>query len=214
MNIQKIIHISILAFLPLLAFGQQYEQNKISVNNNDSHTLYNSQQNEKTLYSDQNDLNFNPIHQKRVFEKSKIRYGANLGLSFSRNYSVFNLGPQVGYQFNEYFMSGTGIKYYYTKIKNTSGINRNHQLGFNLFGYTYPVKFITLFTQAELNYLWSNYSDNTSGITSRNQVLVPSIIVGGGLRFGRSHLTLNYDIIHSNYSPYPKGFFTGVSVFF
>lgn len=214
MNIKKIIYISILVFLPLISLCQLYSQNIITTNNNDSSNISDTQPIKIKLQSNQNELRPSSIYQKRVLDRNKFRYGANLGLSFSQNYSYFNFGPQVGYQFNEYFMSGTGIKYYYTKIKNISEIYRNHQLGFNIFGYTYPVKFITLFTQAELNYLWSAYSDNSSGITSKAQGLVPSLVVGGGFRFGRSHLTLNYDLLQHNNSPYPKGFYTGVSVFF
>ncbi|HBG39872.1 MAG TPA: hypothetical protein DDW85_00490 [Porphyromonadaceae bacterium] len=150
--------------------------------------------------------------------RGNLRIGATLGLSFSRNYSVFNIGPQVGYQFNHYFMAGAGMKYYYMKTRGysyqSSYLYKNHLIGANIFGYVYPVRFFTLFAQPEINYLWAGYTDEATGERSRSQGWVPSLVVGGGLRVGSSHITLNYDLIQHVNSPYPSGFFVGISAFF
>ncbi len=152
------------------------------------------------------------------FDRSKLRFGANIGLSFSRNYTVFTLGPQVGYQFNKYFMGGAGIKYYYNKVRaygyNEEYLYKNHLLGPNVFGYFYPVNFLVVFAQPELNYLWSNVTNVTAGTTSKDSGFVPSLLVGAGLRLGRSHITLNYDLVNHTNSPYPDRVFLGVSAFF
>ncbi len=153
-----------------------------------------------------------------TFDKSKLRYGANLGLSLSRNYTSINIGPQLGYQLTNHFLIGAGVKYYYTKVRgyqyNTSTVYKNNLLGVNAFGYLYPVSFITIFAQPEINYLWSHYIDESTGDTRNSTGAVPSVLVGAGIRLGRTHLTLNYDLVQHVNSPYSRGVFFGVSVFF
>lgn len=154
-------------------------------------------------------------HEKPVtFDKSKLRFGADLGLSISRNYTRLGLGPQVGYQFNNYFMAGAGIKYYYTKTATTNYDIKNNLLGANLFGYIYPVRFITAFVQPELNYIWSVLTKEADNYEAYSRGFVPSLVVGAGFRLDRSHITLNYDLVQHINSPHPSGFYLGVSAFF
>lgn len=42
----------------------------------------------------------------------------------------------------------------------------------------------------------------------------PSFVVGGGLKLGYTHLTINYDLVEHSNSPHPKGFYVGISAFF
>lgn len=149
-----------------------------------------------------------------TFDRSKIRLGANLGLSLSRNYTRIGFGPQVGYQFNHYFMAGTGIKYYYTKAQTSDYVIKNNLLGANLFGYFYPIRFITVFVQPEINYIWSYLTRESTAETTSDSGVVPSVITGAGFRIGRSHITLNYDLVQHANSPHPTGFYLGVSAFF
>lgn len=152
--------------------------------------------------------------QSAAFDKSKLRFGANLGLSVSRNYTNLGVGPQIGYQFNKYFMAGAGIKYYYTRARTYEYEIKNNLLGANLFGYFYPVNFITLFAQPEINYIWSTLTSRTTNDKITDRGLVPSLVVGAGFRLGRSHITLNYDLVQHANSPHPDGFYLGVSAFF
>lgn len=147
------------------------------------------------------------------FDRSKLRFGANLGLSASRRYTNLGVGPQVGYQFNNYIMAGAGIKYYYTKASTQDYVIKNHLLGASLFSYFYPVRFIALFIQPELNYTRSSLTDNMDDpIISKG--FVPSVVAGMGLRLGFTHLTLNYDLVQHARSPHPNGFYVGISAFF
>lgn len=152
--------------------------------------------------------------QSAAFDRSKLRFGANLGLSVSKNYTNLGFGPQIGYQFNKYFMAGAGIKYYYTSARTYEYEIKNNLLGANLFGYVYPVNFIALFAQPEINYIWSTLTSQTIQDTRKDSGLVPSLVVGAGFRLGRSHITLNYDLIQHANSPHPDGFYLGVSAFF
>ncbi len=198
--------IFLLLFLPIIANAQGFSYDTIKVATDDSRNIYTDRE-----YSNLTDYNRNTTP---AFDKNKLRFGANLGLSLSRNYTHLGLGPQVGYQFNKYFMAGTGVKYYYSRARLTDYEHKNNLLGINLFGYTYPVRFITIFTQPELNYIWSKLTYNTTGEVITSNGFVPSLIVGAGLRLGYSHITLNYDLVQRPNSPHPDGFFLGVSAFF
>ena len=111
-------------------------------------------------------------------------------------------------------MAGAGIKYYYTRADLTSYESRDNLLGANIFGYFYPARFIALLAQPELNYIRSSLTDKSTGNENIKKGMVPSLVVGGGLRLGRSHITLNYDLIQHLNSPHPAGFYLGVSAFF
>ncbi len=148
------------------------------------------------------------------FDRRKLRFGADLGFSLSRNYTRLGIGPQAGYQFNQYLMAGAGIKYYYTRAATPRYVIRNNLLGANLFGYLYPARFIALFAQPELNYIHSKLEEKTAGNRESSSGMVPSLVVGAGLRVGRSHITLNYDLVQHVNSPHPEGFYLGVSAFF
>lgn len=152
--------------------------------------------------------------QSPVFDKSKLRFGADLGLSISRNYTNLGVGPQIGYLFNQYFMAGAGIRYYYTKSRTYDYEVKSNLLGANLFGYFYPISFITVFIQPEINHIWSDFSSRTSDRKYSDSGFSTSLVVGGGFRLGGSHITLNYDLTQHKNSPHPDGVYLGVSAFF
>lgn len=216
----KKIFLSLLFIVPLLASAQVITYDTVRVSSNDERNIYRSQQ--QTTQTQQQPMT---LGDRRVvldresisnggFDKSKLRFGANLGLSLSRNYTVLGLGPQVGYQFSDKFMAGAGIKYYYTKVGTYDYQIKNNMFGTNVFGYFYPVRFLAVFAQPELNYIWSKLENKSTGEITKESGFVPSLIVGGGLRLGRSHITLNYDLARHSRSPYPSGFYLGFSTFF
>ena len=118
--------------------------------------------------------------------------------------SLFLLAPQLGYQFNQYFMAGVGVSYYYSKYKGYIKSDRithyNNSLGGNLFAYLYPTSFLALSVQPEANYIWASYKD-AAGVSYKRDVLVPSVVVGAGLRLGRAHAMLYYDLVQDVDSP-------------
>lgn len=153
--------------------------------------------------------------QPSTFDKSKLRFGADLGLSVSSNYTNFGLGPQIGYQFSPYFMAGAGIRYYYNRSRNYDYEIKSNLLGANVFGYIYPVSFLTIFIQPEVNYIWSKLEPRITGVESyKDDGVVASMVVGAGFRLGRSHVTLNYDLMQDDKSPHPSGVYLGISAFF
>ena len=198
----------LLLILPTISFAQGFTLVTIRVDSEDSRNIH---QNTQTNHSE---LSLNKDNSSHfILDRTKLRFGANIGLSLSKNYTYLGIGPQIGYQFNKYFMAGTGIKYYHLKRNLSDYEKKNNLFGFNLFGYVYPVRFITLFAQPELNYIWSNITYNT-GEKIINNSFAPSLVMGAGLRLGYTHVTINYDLVQHTNSPHPKGFYLGISAFF
>ena len=218
------IYLLLLLIFPVIASAQIITYDTIRVSPNDERNIYRTQRQQQTTQTQQTarDRKWErPVLLDRestsgfVLDKSKLRYGANIGLSLNRNYTVFGLGPQVGYQFSDNFMAGVGVKYYYTKLRSYDYEVKSKLFGANTFGYYYPARFLVVFAQPELNYIWSTLKYGTAEIDDRKESgFVPSLVVGGGLRLGRSHIMLNYDLVKHSRSPYPSGFFLGMSVFF
>ena len=198
----------LLLILPTISFAQGFTLDTIRVDSEDSRNIH---QNTQINHSE---LSLNKDNSSHfILDRTKLRFGANIGLSLSKNYTYLGIGPQIGYQFNKYFMAGTGIKYYHLKRNLSDYEKKNNLFGFNLFGYVYPVRFITLFAQPELNYIWSNITYNT-GEKIINNSFAPSLVMGAGLRLGYTHVTINYDLVQHTNSPHPKGFYLGISAFF
>ncbi|HLW09901.1 MAG TPA: hypothetical protein VKX35_05830 [Fermentimonas sp.] len=207
--------ILILFSLPAIIFAQDFRLDTIKVSPEDRRNIHQAQKTEQTdIYYD-NTVSASSNNNSNAFklDKSKLRFGANVGLSLSKNYTYLGIGPQIGYQFNKYFMAGSGVKYYYLKRELSDYERKNNLLGLNVFGYIYPVRFITLFTQPEINYIWSNLRYNT-GETLSSKGFAPSLLVGAGLRLGFTHVTINYDLVQHSNSPHPDGFYLAVSAFF
>lgn len=113
-------------------------------------------------------------------------------------------------------MAGAGLKYYYTRARTQDYVVKNNLLGANLFGYFYPVRFIALFVQPEINYTRSTltYEYEVGEEPLITKGFVPSVVAGAGLRLGYTHLTINYDLVQHARSPHPTGFYMGISAFF
>lgn len=207
----------LLWLLPFFAGAQAITYDTITVSPDDERNIYRYQEQARVdRSSSAGDIRRQDNEEKQFFsfDRSKLRFGANLGLSVSKNYTRLGFGPQAGYQFNRYFMAGVGIKYYYSKANTTAYTVKDHLLGTNLFGYFYPLSFLTIFIQPEINYIWSDLTDKSTTETTSHSGFVPSLIAGAGFRLGRSHITLNYDLIQHANSPHPDGVYLGVSAFF
>ncbi len=56
-----------------------------------------------------------PDPPQKGFDKSKLFFGGNFGLSFG-NSTFINVSPQVGYRFNQYLAAGAGVNFNYSSI--------------------------------------------------------------------------------------------------
>lgn len=219
----KKILLSVFLLISVLAISQQpFSYDTIRVSKNDARNIH-QYQNRQRVASQNHARARRQSNQPALgssFDASKLRYGINFGLNFSNNYSLFRLAPQVGYQFNKYVMAGVGVSYYYSKnrIYNYNFDERvsyiNNSLGANAFAYLYPASILVLSIQPEANYIWSRYKGGNSGDFDKSDVLVPSVVVGAGLKLGQAHAMLYYDLVQDVNSPYSSGIFYGVSVYF
>lgn len=148
------------------------------------------------------------------FDKSKLFFGGNFGLSFSTYYSLINVSPQVGYRFNQYLAAGAGVNFIYSSQKyvdfNGSALYRYNYgvTGLNIFGRVYPIQQLFVQLQPEMNYTWGKvkyYQSNTSQKLSPE--LVSSLLAGAGGVIpaggrGAFIIMLQYDLLQQNRSPY------------
>ncbi|MEP6700938.1 MAG: hypothetical protein ABJA85_06470 [Bacteroidota bacterium] len=150
--------------------------------------------------------------EKKGFDKSKLFIGGNFGLSFG-DYTFVNVSPQLGYRFNEYFAAGAGVNFQYSGIKyrdyngNTSYKEGYGSTGLNIFGRVYPIKYVLLQVQPEMNYVWGKYKyyDGTPD-TKIPGKLVPSLLLGGGAVIpsgpGALVIMVQFDVLNRPQSPY------------
>jgi hypothetical protein len=143
------------------------------------------------------------------FDKSKLFLGGNFGLSFG-SYTLINFSPQIGYRFTNYFAAGAGINLLYSSVQYTYPYQYKDEYGaagLNIFGRFYPIQYIMLQVQPELNYVWGNeqYYDGTPTLKLPS-TFVPSLLLGGGfvIPAGRGAIlaTLLYDVLQNPESPY------------
>ena len=176
-----------LLILPTVAFSQQpFRYDTIRVSNDDTRNIHYKQQQQNRLRQRNQDRQVTTqTANKSQFDARNLRYGLNLGLNLSNDYTFLRIAPQLGYQFNKYVMAGAGVSYYYSKRKYyySNESRNNNSLGANLFGYLYPTSFLAISVQPEVNYIWNSYREG-SAVTYKKDVLVPSVVIGAGLRFG------------------------------
>lgn len=151
--------------------------------------------------------------EKRGFDKSKLFFGGNFGLGFGTNTFV-NVSPQVGYRFNDYFAAGVGVNFNYYSYKTYYSDGSDSRTsagytGFNIFGRVYPIRFILLQAQPELNYSWGSIKYSNGNLNEKLPgQFVPSLLLGGGAaiptggRNGALLLMIQYDLVQDQRSPY------------
>jgi hypothetical protein len=152
---------------------------------------------------------------KKGFDKNKLFFGGTFGASFG-SYTFVNVSPQVGYRFNRFFAAGTGINFIYSSSKYDYGnaaLNYKNEygvVGLNIFGRAYPVEFLLVQVQPEMNYTWGKvkFYDGTPD-QKLDAKFVPSLLLGAGASIplgsgGRGAMTvmLQYDAIQDPRSPY------------
>lgn len=215
----KKLILSLFLILSTLAFSQQpFRYDTIRVSKDDTRNIHQGlqQQQRQQQRSQQRASYAQTSAPKAGFDARNLRYGLNLSLNLNNDHSLFRFAPQVGYQFNKFMMAGAGVSYYYSKRKYyyTDETRHNNSLGGNLFAYLYPTSFLAFSVRPEVNYIWNSYREGKE-VTYKKDVLVPSVVVGAGLRLGgRAHAMLYYDLVQDIDSPYTSGVFYGLSVYF
>lgn len=165
----------------------------------------------------QNRSMYQPQVSSNKFDPSKLTLGGSFGLQFG-DYTTINIAPQVGYSFNKYINAGAGITYTYYKDNYYYNFDKikdsRSYFGFNLYARLYPVDFLVIMIQPEANRMWSTIKNERTSEKYTENKFVPSVVVGGGLRFGPVTAMLKYDIVQDRNSPYGNNIFYSVGYTF
>jgi hypothetical protein len=143
------------------------------------------------------------------FDKSKLFFGGNLGLSFG-TYTIVNVSPLVGYHFTPAFAAGAGVNYSYFGYSDGYWNYSQSYVGMSVFARVYPIQQVFLQVQPEENYMW--YSQTATSANQGQPALkinqfVPSLLLGGGAAIptgpnGAITISLMYDVLQNIYSPF------------
>ncbi len=152
-----------------------------------------------------------------AFDVSKLTFGGGFGLQLG-DYTMINVSPQVGYNFSQKFNAGGGFSYAYYKDSFYSGgkewDDKRSYLGFNLYGRLYPVNYIVLMVQPEINRMWSTVRQKHSALEYSESKFVPSFLIGGGLRLGPIIAMIQYDVVQDKNSLYGNNIFYSIGYTF
>lgn len=152
------------------------------------------------------------------FDKSKLFFGGNFGLGFGNRNTYINISPQAGYRFNQYLAAGLGVNFNYRGYKLDYGNGNVYKerygyAGMNIFGRVYPIPFVLIQAQPELNYSWGSFKNVGESTQKFPGQFVPSLLLGAGGSIptgggnGALILMLQYDVIQDGRSPYGKNIF-------
>ncbi len=128
------------------------------------------------------------------FSWDRVVLGGSLGMGFG-DFTNINISPQIGYMVNRYVTLGGGFSYNYYEQKNTD-YTRNY-LGANLYARAYPVQYLTLYAQPEVQRSWgkNNVEDVFACLLLGAGTVIP--MGNGGVT-----ITFYYDVLQHSGSPY------------
>jgi len=153
---------------------------------------------------------------------TKITSG-NVDLTASNSFAGGMLITGGGVRFRNDFAAGTGINFIYSSTKYDYYVppfkDEYGVAGLSIFGRLYPVRFLLVQAQPELNYTWGKrkFSDGNIEDQKLDPKFVPSLLVGAGAAIplggnGRSAMTVmyQYDVIQDPRSPYGSNAFLSI----
>lgn len=156
---------------------------------------------------------------ERKFDPSRLVFGGVVGATFG-DFTFIQVSPQVGYAFNDYFTAGGGINFIFSseKYRNFNGDElykyEYGYAGLNVFARAFPVRFLMVSAQPEVNYNWGTIKYNTPNTPDAkiDAGFIPSLLLGAGVVLptgGRGGLmiSLQYDVIQDERSPYGSNAF-------
>jgi len=148
---------------------------------------------------------------KKGFDKNKLFFGGNFGLGFGSVSTLINVSPQIGYRFNEYLAAGAGVNFIYSSYRYRLTVPEYKEIfgvtGLNVFGRVYPIQFLFIQAQPELNYTWGRFKFYDGGPDEKlDPKFVPSLLAGAGAAIpagrGAFIVMVQYDLLQNERSPY------------
>lgn len=124
----------------------------------------------------------------------QLRYGGNLGIVFSNQFSDILIAPNVLYEFNDYVSAGVGFQFNYLRERNNF---ETFVYGASLIGIANPIEFIQV--SAELEQL--RFNVNYQGFGKEN-FWNTALFLGIGLRQENFTVGIRYNLLHLNRNGY------------
>ena len=169
-------------------------------------------------YKFQSDKNKTQQTQTVIVKKTKpvfqptLSFGGNIGLAFWNGGANILIAPKAYYHFTPQIFAGAGITYMYSK--NSSYYNTQYyDYSSNSFGGSAmigfrPMRFLQFTVEYEgLNTNYNNYYSNDS--FWNNGLYLGASFVTGHVAFG-----FQFDVLHSNTSPYNSAWTPVISFYF
>ena len=172
----------------------------------------------KVLHA-QNDYNDNSGLDKG-FQKQNVFLGGSLSLGFGSGSFGVGANPEIGYSVAQWLDAGVALNINYNSQKiytsngydlQTQGKISSFNYGAGVFARVYPLNFLFVQFQPEVNWIKYSQKDNYSGIKSNKTVSAPSLI--GGLGYtqrvigqGSYFLMIGLDLLNDVNSPYQDGY--------
>jgi len=139
-----------------------------------------------------------------------VRFGGEIGLSFSNEFFSGTLAPSAIYDFNEYFAAGFGLNMSYSSQKY---IYESYILGTSILGLFNPIPQIQLSAEFEQLYVNRNFDDRT--IYLDESYWYPGLYLGIGFNSGPVTIGIRFDVIYdldrsiygNAYNPFVRFYF-------
>ncbi len=153
--------------------------------------------------------------EKKGFKMENLFTGGSVSLGFGSSYgsTSFTVGasPIFGYSITNWLDAGITVNYNYQSIRDypyDGGKLRQSLYGGGGFAKIYPIEFI--FVQAQYEHNFGTQKQIYQGITDKYNYDVNSLLVGGGVSFGRQrdakvpffYLSVLFDVSGNLYTPY------------
>ena len=172
-----------------------------------------AQNNYNQPYNDNNDA-------PKGFQKQNVFIGGSVSLGFGSGSFAVGANPEIGYSFAQWLDAGVALNINYNSQKiyeaNASGYDYGGKIssfnyGGGVFARVYPVHFLFVQFQPEVNWIKYDQKDYGTGLKSNSTVSAPSLI--GAIGYSQRVVTqggyffmIGLDLLNDVNSPYQDGY--------
>ena len=165
------------------------------------------------------------------FNKEKLFTGGGVTLSFSNYTTVLGASPIIGYSLTRWLDAGLLFNYNYSSDRHVTYTDqygnyyvsddrlKQHTFGPGAFFRAYPINFLFVQAQAEMNFTALKFIPANGGPTEKDKVSAPSVLVGAGYCSGREgpgtmfyYVSIMADVLNDKNSPYVEQTSNGVRI--
>ncbi|MEP6676345.1 MAG: hypothetical protein ABJA78_14370 [Ferruginibacter sp.] len=165
------------------------------------------------------------------FKKENLFTGGGVTVSFSNYTTVLGASPIIGYSLTKWLDAGLLFNYNYSSDRHVTYTDQSgnyyvsddrlkqHNFGPGAFFRAYPINFLFVQGQAEMNFTALKFIPANGGPTEKDKVSAPSFLVGAGYCSGREgpgsmfyYVSIMADVLKDKNSPYVELTANGVRI--